>query len=83
MSITVRFIPSVPTCPPLTAPDNGTIKCSLGDDGLATRGDKCVLKCDDGFFLRGSSIRKCFTWRTRAAWKGKDTECIEGTAPNA
>ena len=30
-------------CPPLTAPDDGTIDCSLGDDGFATEGDSCTL----------------------------------------
>ena len=72
---------SVPTCPPLTAPDNGTIDCSLGADGVATRGDKCFLNCNDGFILCGSAVRKCWTWRRRIAWTGEDTVCTEGTAP--
>ena len=71
----------MPTCPPLTAPDNGTIDCLLGDDGVATRGDKCFLNCNDGFVLRGSAVRKCWTWRRRTEWTGKDTVCTEGTAP--
>jgi len=65
------------SCPVLTAPDNGTIECSLGDDGVASKGDKCAFKCDDGFKLHGSATRKCIALRGRAVWNGWKAVCSE------
>jgi len=72
-------MPTVPTCPLLAAPKNGTIDCSLGDDGVANRKEKCSFRCNDGFILLGSSVRKCWGWHGRAVWTGRDTTCVEGT----
>ncbi|XP_065903900.1 P-selectin-like [Dysidea avara] len=61
-----------PTCPPLTAPDNGDIDCSLGDDGEANPGDTCTFTCDDGYELGGSTSRTC---GDDGSWSGTDTTC--------
>ena len=65
----------VPVCPPLAAPDNGNIDCSLGDDGEANPGDTCTFTCDDGFELGGSSSRTC---GDDGNWDGTDTTCTPG-----
>jgi len=66
------------SCPVLTAPNNGTIECSLGDDGVANKGDKCTFHCDDGFKLHGSATRKCIALHGRAVWSGWKAVCSEG-----
>ena len=63
---------AVPTCPRLTAPANGDIDCSLGDDGETNPGDTCTLTCDDGFDLGGSASRTCMDDET---WSGSTTSC--------
>jgi len=60
------------TCPPLTAPDNGDIDCSLGGDGNANPGDTCAFTCDNGFELSGSASRTCMNDET---WSGSTTSC--------
>ena len=65
----------VPTCPPLTAPDNGMINCSLGGDGEANPGDTCTFTCDDGYELGGSTSRTC---GDDGNWSGTDTTCTQG-----
>ena len=65
----------VPTCPPLTAPDNGDIDCSLGDNGEANPGDTCTFTCDDGYELGGSTSRTC---GDDGRWSGTDTTCTRG-----
>ena len=64
----------VPTCPPLTAPDNGNIDCSLGEDGETNPGDTCTFTCDDGYELGGSTSRTC---GDDGNWDGTDTTCTE------
>ena len=59
-------------CPPLTAPDNGDIDCSLGDDGEANVGDTCSFTCDLGYELTGSDTRSC---QIDGSWSGNETEC--------
>ena len=62
-------------CPPLTAPDNGDIDCSLGDDGEANPGDTCTFTCDDGHAPGGSTSRTC---QDDGSWSGTDTTCTRG-----
>ena len=62
-------------CPPLTAPDNGTISCSLGGDGEANLGDNCTFTCDDGYELGGSSFRTC---EKDGVWSGTKPTCTRG-----
>ena len=65
------------TCSPLTAPTNGEIDCSLGDDGMATDGDSCTFTCDDGFELQGDHTRECWVWWGRTGWTGHEAVCSE------
>ena len=60
-------------CPPLTAPDDGTIDCSLGDDGFATEGGSCSFACGGTFVLRGSSSRAC---QNDVTWDGTEVDCL-------
>jgi len=62
-------------CPSLYPPENGTIDCLLGDDGVANPGDFCLFSCDDGFILSRSSRRTCLD---SGAWSGLETACREG-----
>ena len=71
----VCILPVVVTCPPLTAPGNGDIGCSLGDDGDANPGDTCTFTCDDGYELGGSTSRTC---GDDGSWSGNDTTCTIG-----
>ena len=65
-----------PTCPPLTAPDNGMINCLLGEDGEANPGDTCTFTCEDGYELGGSTFRTC---QNDGSWSGTDATCtVEG-----
>ena len=75
MLLPLWFVPTVVTCPPLTAPDNGDIDCSLGDDGEVNPGDTCTFTCDDGYELGGSTSRTC---GDDGSWSGNDTTCTTG-----
>ena len=71
---------AAPVCPPLTAPDNGDIDCSLGDDGEANPGDTCTFTCDDGHELSGRGRRTC---RDDGTWSGLAATCaIPGKGVN-
>ena len=59
-------------CPPLTAPDNGDIDCSLGGDGEANPGDVCTFTCDHRHAQGGSTNRTC---QDDGSWSGTDTTC--------
>ena len=65
-------------CPALTAPDNGMIVCTLGDDGIPTNRDTCTVTCNDGFELRGDATRTCRTRRNSGSWSGRAAICVEG-----
>jgi len=72
-------LPLIGTCPPLAAPDNGVVDCSLGEDGLATKGDMCTIKCENGFELKhGSQTRKCWVWWAGTMWTGRQPYCTKG-----
>ena len=60
-------------CVYLTAPTNGMITCSLGDDGVATGGDTCSYTCNTGYVLSGSDMRTC---GSDGMWDGADPTCI-------
>ena len=66
---------TVKSCPPLTAPDNGKIDCSLGNDGLPTPQDKCTASCNSGFVLSGTTTRRC---KADETWTGSDAVCTAG-----
>jgi len=62
----------VTTCPILSAPENGQISCSPGND---SPGDTCTFTCDDGFQLEGTESRTC---QDDLTWTGfdDDTFCL-------
>ena len=59
-------------CPQLDNPSNGTVSCSLGDDGVPTVGDTCNFTCDTGYELTGSDTRTC---QSNRSWSGGDVVC--------
>ena len=63
-------------CRVLTAPDNGDVDCSLGDDGEANPGDTCTFKCNTGFGIEDGSISR--TCQIDGTWSGRRTECGRG-----
>jgi len=63
-------------CPSLTNPENGTITCSLGDDGIPSYEDTCNFTCNAGYELTGSDTRTC---QSNGSWDGNEaTMCIKG-----
>jgi len=62
-------------CPSLTDPNNGTINCSLGDDGVLSFEDTCSFTCNTGYELTGSGTRTC---QNDGSWNGNKTMCSRG-----
>ena len=62
-------------CPALTDPNNGTITCSLGDDGVPSYEDTCSFTCNTGYELTGSDTRTC---QSDGNWSGNETMCSRG-----
>ena len=60
------FVPLVITCLVLSAPDDGQISCSPGND---SPGDTCTFTCDDGFKISGTQSRTC---QDDGTWNGAD-----------
>lgn len=63
-------------CLTLTAPANGRIDCSLGDNGVPNAGEFCSLTCEDGYKISGSARRMC---QNNELWSGASTSCSRGT----
>ena len=61
------------TCPPLNAPNNGTISCLLGNDANPNPQETCSFTCNSGYQLMGSSTRTC---QNSGSWSGNDAMCI-------
>ncbi|XP_065899208.1 CUB and sushi domain-containing protein 1-like isoform X3 [Dysidea avara] len=66
------------SCPSLNDPNNGTISCSLGDDGVPSYEDTCSFTCNTGYELTGSDTRTCQSDRS---WSGSETMCIRVPCP--
>ena len=62
-------------CSSLNNPNNGTISCSLGDDGVISYEDTCNFTCNIGYELTGSDIRTC---QSDGYWSGTDSVCRRG-----
>ena len=62
---------SVP-CPSVNDPNNGMIKCSLGDDGVPSYEDTCSFTCNTGYELTDSDTRTC---QSDGNWSGSDVMC--------
>ena len=46
-------------CPDLGPPNNGTINCMFGDDGVASYQDTCLYTCNRGYQLTGNQLTIC------------------------
>ena len=62
-------------CSILTDPNNGTIICSLENDGVPSYEDTCSFTCNTGYELTGSDTRTC---QSSGNWSGSDVVCIGG-----
>ena len=62
-------------CSSLTNPDNGTINCSLGDDGVPSYEDTCNFTCNTGYELTGNDTRTC---QSDGSWSGSNITCNRG-----
>ena len=62
-------------CPSLTDPNNGTITCSLGDDGVPSYEDACSFTCNTGYELTGSDTRTC---QSDGSWSASGVVCKRG-----
>ena len=62
-------------CPRLDAPSNGTLTCSLGDDGVPSYEDTCSFTCNTGYELTGSVTRTC---QSDGSWSGSEAVCRRG-----
>ena len=71
---------SVVSCILLPNPNNGTINCSLGDDGVPSYEDTCSFTCNTGYELTGSSERTC---QSNGSWSGSSVSCIIMECPSS
>ena len=62
-------------CSPLSDPRNGSVNCSLGDDGVPSYEDTCSFTCNTGYELTGSDTRTC---QSDGSWSGTDDVCRRG-----
>ena len=67
-------------CPLLTDPSNGTINCSLGDDGIPSYEDTCSFTCNTGHELTGSPQRTC---QSDGSWSGPLVSCTIMECPSS
>jgi len=61
------------SCPPLDAPDNGQVECTMGDKG-ANHGDSCNLTCNTGYRPQGVETSIC----QNDGWSSTDFVCSQG-----
>ena len=69
------YILYIVSCPSLTNPNNGTINCSLGDDGVPSFEDTCSFTCNTGYVLTSNDTRTC---QNDESWSGSDDVCTRG-----
>ena len=62
-------------CTSLNDPNNGTITCSLGYDGVPSYEDNCSFTCNTGYQLTGSDTRIC---QSNGSWSGNEAICSRG-----
>ena len=63
------------SCPLLIDPNNGTITCLLGDDGVPSYSDTCSFTCNTGYELTDSNTRTCLS---DGSWSGTNDVCRIG-----
>ena len=54
---------------------NGSINCSLRDDGVPSYEETCSFTCNTGYELTGSDTRTC---QSDGSWSGSDVVCGRG-----
>ena len=64
----------------LNEPMNGTINCSLGDDGVPSYEDICSYTCDTGYELTGNETRMC---QNSGNWSGPPVSCTIMECPSS
>ena len=64
----------------LTDPNNATINCSLGDDGVPSYEDTCSFTCNTGYELTGSPQRTC---QFDGSWSGLPVSCTIMECPSS
>ena len=71
----LSIIPSVLTCPALTAPSHGRFRNSQSCGNAY--GTWCRFECDTGYSVTGSASRRCIVQQdqTSASWSGSATGC--------
>ena len=62
-------------CPNLLPPINGTINCTMKENGAPSYEDTCSFTCNTGYELTGSDTRTC---QSNGSWSGNDTVCRRG-----
>ena len=62
-------------CSSLSDPNNGTMNCLLGDDGIPFYEDTCNFTCNTGYELTGSDTRTC---QSDGSWSGTNSTCERG-----
>ena len=62
-------------CSSLSYSNNGTINCSLGDDGVPSYEDTCSFTCNTGYELTDSGTRIC---QSDGSWSGSNSMCRMG-----
>lgn len=64
-------------CQKLLEFDNGSVTCSLRDDGIYSYEDTCTVTCNSGYTLTGSGTKTCLS---NGSWSGMDVVCGRGKA---
>lgn len=64
------FQPAVRSCPPLSRPKNGFLRCS--NSGASNR-TECQVGCDRGYRLEGPSRLAC---QANSLWSGPQPRCV-------
>ena len=75
MFIIHLFLCFVVKCQSIAELNNGSITCSMEDDGVLSYEDMCNVTCNTGYTLTGSDARMC---QSDGSWSGMDGACGRG-----
>ena len=70
--IILKFTLLAISCPSLSEPSNGIIKCSVKNDRGFSYEDTCNFTCETGYELIGSESRTC---QINGNWSGSIAMC--------